>query len=435
MYISPSPRPVVIIYGIFKHSCGKLDASPRRIHTRTHAHTHTHTSTMASVTSRRLAMAMGHPLRALRALRAGAHRFQSSAPSITAALLQKNLAQRNHSLYNDGTDTLRCTMLDGQGNVGAPSLEIKREELIAHHGLLPRDLRKIEKSRKKDLVPILLVRENSIFLSLLTIRALVKSDKVILFDSVGLSLESRAHRTFVDDLALRLRNQGGVGMSQDPLPYEFRALESIFVSALSNLVAEMRVHLTLTRGILQDLEYSVTRDKLRFLLVQNKKLSQFYKKASLMGEMIDDLLDQDDVLCDMHLSSKLAGRPRNGSDHAEIEMLLETYYAHVDEVVQTVGNTISDVRTTEEIINIILDSNRNQLMLLGLRFSIGLLSLGGALYMASLYGMNLENYIEEGDSGFFLVTSVCVLSMSAIFLYSIRQLHRLQKVTLSEGRK
>ncbi|CEP61931.1 Mfm1p LALA0_S04e03906g [Lachancea lanzarotensis] len=365
-------------------------------------------------------------------------RFQSSSSSSsssTAVLLQKNLAQRNNSLFNYGNDTLRCTILDSQGNVGIPSLEVKREDLISMHGLLPRDLRKIEKSRKKDLVPILLVRENSIFISLLTIRALVKSDQVILFDSVGLSLESSAHRTFLNDLTMRLRNQDVNGIYKDPLPYEFRALESIFVSALSNMSAEMKVHLTLTRGILQDLEYSITRDKLRFLLIQNKRLSQFHKKASLMGEMIDDLLDQDDVLSDMYLSSKQVGKYRDEKDHTEIEMLLETYYAHVDEVVQTVGNTISDVRTTEEIINIILDANRNQLMLLGLRFSIGLLSMGCALYVASLYGMNVENYIEETDYGFFVVTAVGVISMGLIFGYSVRQLHKLQKMTLTGSSK
>ena len=312
---------------------------------------------------------------------------------------------------------------------------MRREDLISMHGLLPRDLRKIEKSRKNDLVPNLLVRENSILVSLLSIRALVKSDSVILFDSVGNSLESRSHKNFVNSLRLRLRNQGGVGLTKDPLPYEFRALESIFISALSNLTAEMKVHLTVTRGILQDLESSITRDKLRFLLVQNKKLSIFNKKSMLIGEMIDDLLDQDDVLCEMYLTSKQMGIFRDEKDHAEIEMLLETYYAHVDEIVQTIGSTISDVRTTEEIINIILDSNRNQLMLLGLRFSIGLLSLGSALYVASLYGMNLENFIEEGNVGFGMVITVCVISTAVIFAYSIRQLHSLQKMTMIERTK
>ncbi|SCU91661.1 LAMI_0E06766g1_1 [Lachancea mirantina] len=356
------------------------------------------------------------------------NRFNST--STAALLLQKNLALRNHALYNYENDTLRCTVLDSKGNMTTPSMEIKRDELISTHGLLPRDLRKIEKSRKNDLVPSLLVRENSILISLLTIRALVKCDAVILFDSMGISLESRAHTNFLTDLKARLRNQEGNGITKDPLPYEFRALESIFISALSNLGAEMKVHLTVTRGILQDLEYGITRDKLRFLLVQNKKLSIFHKKAALMGEMIDDLLQQDDELCEMYLTSKKAGKIRDKDDHAEIEMLLETYYSHVDEIVQTVRNMMTNVKTTEEIINIILDAHRNQLMLLGLRFSIGLLALGASIYVASLYGMNLENFLEEGNIGFPLITIACAFLMALIFAHSIRQLHRIQKMTL-----
>ena len=202
---------------------------------------------------------------------------------------------------------------------------------------------------------------------------------VILFDSLGISLDSRAHRTFLNDLKLRLKNQGDNDITRDPLPYEFRALESIFISAISNLTSEIKVHLTVTRGILQDLEYSITRNKLRFLLVQNKKLSIFYKKTILVREMLDELLEQDDILCEMYLTDKRLGKPRDEDDHAEIEMLLETYYSHVDEIVQKAGSVMSNVKTTEEIINIILDSNRNQLMLLGLKFSIGLLSMGLSL--------------------------------------------------------
>lgn len=363
------------------------------------------------------------------------HSATGPETNTAAVLLQKNLTQRNNSLYNHGTESLRCTILDSQGNTGTPSLELKREELISTHGLLPRDLRKIEKSRRNDLVPSMLVRENSILISLLNIRALVKSDMVILFDSLGISLDSRAHRTFLNDLKLRLKNQGDNDITKDPLPYEFRALESIFISAISNLTSEIKVHLTVTRGILQDLEYSITRNKLRFLLVQNKKLSIFYKKTILVREMLDELLEQDDILCEMYLTDKRLGKPRDEDDHAEIEMLLETYYSHVDEIVQKTGSMMSNVKTTEEIINIILDSNRNQLMLLGLKFSIGLLSMGSSIYVASLYGMNLENFIEEGNIGFALVTTVGVCSMGWLFVHSIRRLQRLQRVTLMGSSK
>lgn len=359
---------------------------------------------------------------------------KASDPNHLAILLQKNLAQRNSSLYNPELETIRCTIFNSKGIIQKPSIDLRRDELIHTHGLLPRDLRKIEKSRRNDLVPSVLVRENSILISILNIRALVKSDMLILFDSLGIKLDSVSQQNFITDLQLRLQNKSGFDvpelMNKDPLPYEFRAIESIFVSAISNLSAELKVHLNVTNGILQDLEYSITRDKLRYLLIQNKKLSVFYKKSFLMREMIDELLDQDDVLCEMYLTEKKLGKPREEHDHAEIEMLLETYYNHVDEIVQTVGNTMSNVKTTEEIINIILDSNRNQLMLLGLRFSIGLLSLAGSIFIASVYGMNLENFIEEGNFGFPLVSTIGVVLMAYLFIFSIKHLHKLEKVQL-----
>ncbi|AMD20788.1 HDR046Cp [Eremothecium sinecaudum] len=352
------------------------------------------------------------------------------------AILQKNLVQRNTTPSHSSSDAIRCLMFNFKGEIiTSPDLEFKREDLIRKHGLLPRDLRKVEKSRKNELVPIILVRENCMLVSLLNVRALVKSDMVLLFDPVGINLESKTHTNFINSLQQRLRNKAVQGITKDPLPFEFRALETIFIHAISNLTAELRVHAAVTKGILNDLEYSITSDKLKFLLVQNKKFGVFYKKSLLLRDMIDELLEQDDELSAMYLTENSLGRPRAEFDHNEIEMLLETYYTQVNEIVQSAGNIISNVRTTAEIINIILDSNRNELMLLGLRFSVGLLSLGSAIFVGSLYGMNLENFIEETDYGFPLATTFGMVMFVWLFGYSIKHVNRLQKMTLSGSKK
>jgi magnesium transporter len=214
-----------------------------------------------------------------------------------------------------------------------------------------------------------------------------------------------------------------------------RALEAVLISAITNLSAEMKVHTTITQGILNELEQDVTSDKLRFLLIQNKKISTFVQKATLIRDVIDELLENDDDLAGLYLTDKLMGKPRAIDDHEEVEMLLESYYKHFDEIVQTVNNSISNVRTTEEIINIILDSNRNQLMLLGLRFSIGLLSIGAGMFLASAYGMNLENFIEDEDYGLPLVIFVSVIPIAILFIYSMKHLKRLQRVTMGDKYK
>ena len=48
----------------------------------------------------------------------------------------------------------------------------------------------------------------------------------------------------------------------------------------------------------------------------------------------------------MYLTDKQLGIKHFNDDHTEIEMLLETYHNHIDELVQLSENAISNVKTT-----------------------------------------------------------------------------------------
>ncbi|KAG7194288.1 mitochondrial inner membrane magnesium transporter lpe10 [Scheffersomyces spartinae] len=235
---------------------------------------------------------------------------------------------------------------------------------------------------------------------------------------------STTHEQFLQQLGDKIR-------AQDDLPYEFRALEGILMYALANLQTEMKVHTNVLRNLLEGLEESLDKTRLRYLLIQSKKISQFHQKAQLIRDLVDGILENDDELNDLYLTDIHQNTPRVGTNHTEVEILLESYYNTSDEVVQTVENLKSQIKTTEEIINIVLDSNRNELMLLGLKFSTGLLSMGIALYVAAVYGMNLENFIEETEGGFEVITVLGSLMMLFLLFYSVRQLHKLQRVTMT----
>jgi magnesium transporter len=65
----------------------------------------------------------------------------------------------------------------------------------------PRDLRKID-SRIPNLVPTILVRKDAVLVNILHIRALIKADATLLFDTLG-STDSRLHSTFLYHLQVR----------------------------------------------------------------------------------------------------------------------------------------------------------------------------------------------------------------------------------------
>jgi Mg2+ and Co2+ transporter CorA len=334
------------------------------------------------------------------------------------------------SRHPSGADLkLRCTEFDSNGSVTLVSGEFKKSELIAKYGLQPRDLRKIDSS----ILPHILVRPSAILINLLHLRVLIQSDRVLVFDAYG-STDSYTQSLFMYDLEGKLRQKADPRANTNGntyLPYEFRALEAVLISVTSGLEAEFELVRDPVVRVLRELEEDIDREKLRHLLIHSKKLGTFEQKARLVRDAIDDLLEADDDLASMYLSERKAtGKPRDEENHQEIEMLLESYHKICDEIVEISGNLISNIRNTEEVVKAILDANRNQLMLLELKFSVGTLGLAGGTLIAGLYGMNLENHIEENNIAFGGVTAICFGLSAFIAMYGMRKLRKVQKVKM-----
>ena len=324
---------------------------------------------------------------------------------------------------------LRCTEFDENGNVTLVNGEFRKSELIAKYSLLPRDLRKIDSS----VLPHILIRESAILINLLHLRCLIKHNRVLIFDVYG-STDSYAQSLFMYDLEGKLRQKQvstpGAMAAQANLPYEFRALEAVLVSVTSGLESEFEGVREPVVRVLRELEEDIDRDKLRHLLIYSKKLGTFEQKARLVRDAIDDLLEDDDDLAAMYLTEKSDGRERPEDNHDEVELLLESYYKVADEIVQISSNLVSAIRNTEEIMRAILDANRNSLMLLELKFSIGTLGISLGMFIAALYGMNLENFIEETNYGFFGISALSTAIAIVGCVYGLRKLRKVQRLSM-----
>ncbi|KAJ9663121.1 magnesium ion transporter [Coniosporium apollinis] len=319
---------------------------------------------------------------------------------------------------------LRCTEFDENGNVTLVNGEFKKSELIAKYGLLPRDLRKIDSS----LLPHILVRPSAILLNLLHLRVLIKYNRVLVFDAYG-STDSYTQSVFMYDLEGKLRQKES-RISAGSLPYEFRALEAVLISVTTGLESEFEGVREPVVRVLKELEEDIDRDKLRYLLIYSKKLGTFEQKARLVRDALDELLEADDDLAAMYLTEKAAGKERTEEEHEEVELLLESYHKVADEIVQAAENLVSSIRNTEEIVKAILDANRNSLMLLDLKFSIGTLGLGAGTFVAALYGMNLKNFIEESDLGFWGVSAWCAVFTAIVCSVGLNRLRKVQRVSM-----
>jgi magnesium transporter len=78
----------------------------------------------------------------------------------------------------------------------------------------------------------------------------------------------------------------------------------------------------------------------------------------------------------------------------------------------------------------ILDANRNALMLLDLKFSVGTLGLAMGTFCAGLYGMNLKNYMEDSALGFPAMTGVATIFSLVICMYGMTKLRKVQRIKM-----
>lgn len=319
---------------------------------------------------------------------------------------------------------LRCTILDSKGQVKSISGLFRKSDLCAHHGLEPRDLRKID-SRVPNLVPTILARRSGILINILHIRAMVKSDAVLLFDSYG-NNDTRLNSAFVYNLEYNLR------LSSSKLPYEFRALESIFSSVLDALRSELSWLRLVVEDVLETLEDDIDREKLRMLLQISRKLHGFLSRSRSIKTAVTEVLDNDEDMALMYLTAAKEGHPRDAkSNMEELELLLESFEKQVEEVVAEIDSMYANVNNTQEIAELMLDSNRNRILSMELRIGIITLGFTMATFIAGLFGMNLVSGLETHPYAFYVTVGASTLLALVVSLNGIHQLAKMRRVGLS----
>ena len=202
------------------------------------------------------------------------------------------------------------------------------------------------------MLPSIIVRPTVILINLVHLRVLVRHDRVLILDVYG-STATYAQSVFMYDLQGKLGQREpaarAVAAAIPILPYEFRALEAVLVSVTSGLEIEFEGVREPVVRVLRALEEDIDREKLRHLLVHSKRLGTFEQKARLVRDAIEGLLEDDGDLSTMYLTEQAQGKKRDPEDHAEIEMLLESYHKVTDEIVESSATLVSEIRNTEEM--------------------------------------------------------------------------------------
>lgn len=94
---------------------------------------------------------------------------------------------------------------------------------------------------------------------------------------------------------------------------------------------------------------------------------------------------------------------------------------------------VANVQNTQEIVELILDSNRNALLALDLKTGIATLGISTGTMWVGLFGMNLKSHFEEDPHAFFVSSTVAFVAALVIIGIGLRRLARLRRVGLGIG--
>ncbi|KAH6879465.1 hypothetical protein B0T10DRAFT_496480 [Thelonectria olida] len=307
--------------------------------------------------------------------------------------------------------------------------KLTKHDIAKTYGLTPRDLRTFDLPSGG--FPHILIREDTMLIHMFSLRLLVQADRVLLLSLEDTIEEQQdiTSRVFQHKLETTMRGVHGVSAFVN-LPYELRVLEAALSSVTSTLEAEY----ILTRQQVSesldslDKDENIIHSELRSMLDLMRNLARIEDHARHVRTAIQEVLNEDQDMADMHLTDKRAGKRHATQDHQDVEYLLEAYYKASDAVVQKAASLGRYTKQTEETIHSILNVRRNQILVLETKIEIIILGLAAATLLAGLYGMNVVNYFEESEYAFGILSSICVVGTALIGRYGMRQLRYIQKM-------
>lgn len=266
---------------------------------------------------------------------------------------------------------------------------ISKGKLCSQFGLLPRDIREIDGTLKQQL-PTILVRSQSILVNLEPLRCIIKGDGAIF-------ILSNEDENLIRASLSSLQNKLHSSSLTQTLPFELRVLELILEESLNSLQLTYDQISPEIEKHIQVLDGGVHWKNLKLLLRARKKAEFFHERINNVRDCLKELLSCDTDMAAMYLSERNSLSDRRPIErHEEVELLLETYLREAEELASRTQLLLGSIHSTEDIVNIGLVGQRNDLLLMDLRLSIGTFAASMGGFGASLLGMNVRNIFETG---------------------------------------
>ena len=109
-------------------------------------------------------------------------------------------------------------------------------------------------------------------------------------------------------------------------------------------------------------------------------------------KVLRSLLGDDEAMLSLYLTSKQGRVDVGGPD--EVELLLNSYAADLDDIDTEVKILIDVIEDTDQFISAHMDSVRNEIIKMSLFTEVGGVIMGFGAVVSGIFGMNLDNKMD-----------------------------------------
>ena len=110
-------------------------------------------------------------------------------------------------------------------------------------------------------------------------------------------------------------------------------------------------------------------------------------------KVLRSLLGDDEAMLSLYLTRKQGGRVDIGGQE-EVELLLNSYAADLDDIDTEVKILIDVIEDTDQFISAHMDSVRNEIIKMSLFTEVGGVIMGFGAVVSGIFGMNLDNKMD-----------------------------------------
>ncbi|XP_061985561.1 magnesium transporter MRS2-5-like isoform X1 [Populus nigra] len=350
--------------------------------------------------------------------------------------------------------------IDQDGN--SKILELDKATIMRHCSLPSRDLRLLD---PLFIYPsTILGREKAIVVSLEQIRCIITADEVILMNSLDGCVVQ-----YMSEFCKRLQTNRE---QAEDLPFEFRALELALDLTCISLDAQVKELELEVYPVLDELATSINTHNLERVRRLKGHLLALTQRVQRVHDEIEHLMDDDGDMAEMYLTEKrqrseayalgdmyfqndipsegrvvsksapvspvrsisgaqklqrafsnispskhgsLMSSSSNGENIDQLEMLLEAYFAAIDNTLSKLFSLKEYIDDTEDLINIKLGNVQNQLIQFELLLTAATFVTTIFAVVTGIFGMNFVASIFDYPYAFNWV--LIITGLACVFLY------------------